>query len=376
MLPAGKLILSHSSCVCALASTTVMGASLCQSLATETCRWVYIRLPAMLDEGSWLAKSVSRAWHPLSLAGHHGGKLELLIDVHKGVNGQRSWSELLFHHLDDMQKNSHSFPHVGHTRQRFDITRQVDVRGPFGSAFSRCFETMRRTAGLNSARYDLVILYGSGIGLPSALSALKEFIERRRTGKPIPQAVWFMWQCRHAEDLQLCWDSLHRVIYAGGGLADEARWNSLRLGDARVAPIDRGRHLAAHGATWTSGSTMLDWLGVSLHVSRLTSAGRQTLETDNPLHDMGIDDDAAHTVHGWLTDEKRLQYGYHDLAKLLTERIDRMHTSPHAPPCKVCVSLCGSQRAMLQAQTDVRKAATALANRANLDWELAADYHN
>ena len=38
--------------------------------------------------------------------------------------------------------------------------------------FSRCFSMKRRKAQLEESAYDIVILYGSGLGVPSALAAL------------------------------------------------------------------------------------------------------------------------------------------------------------------------------------------------------------
>ena len=39
-------------------------------------------------------------------------------------------------------------------------------------------------------------------------------------GMRVPCFVWFQWQCRSTEELQLCWDSLHRIVYGTKGLCD------------------------------------------------------------------------------------------------------------------------------------------------------------
>ena len=62
--------------------------------------------------------------------------------------------------------------HISASRALYARPLQVHVRGPFGSAFSRCFEMKQRADQVDAPRYDMVVIFGSGIGLPSALSAL------------------------------------------------------------------------------------------------------------------------------------------------------------------------------------------------------------
>ena len=51
-------------------------------------------------------------------------------------------------------------------------------------------------------------------------------------------------------------------------------------------------------------------------------------------------------------------------------------TSPRqAEPRRLCVSLCGSQRAMQQTKAHMRKARAALRGGVDVSFELAADYH-
>ena len=123
---------------------------------------------------------------------------------------------------------------------------------------------------------------------------------------------------------------------------------------------------------------MLDWLGVTLHVSSWKrdaaqeAEGRASLARDNPLQ---TDDPAAERVHGWLC--SRLHAGYHELSTLLQELDTLDHEySPHQPePRRLCVSLCGSQRALLQTKQHMAKAKAALRGGADVSFELAADYH-
>ena len=105
----------------------------------------------------------------------------------------------------------------------------MNLCGPFGSAFSRCFETAvsrdRNAYGAQVSRFDVAVLFAAGLGLPSALSALRQFIELRRTQPSlVPPYCWFVWQCRHEEELQLAWDALHLAIFDGLGerAADQA----------------------------------------------------------------------------------------------------------------------------------------------------------
>jgi len=126
---------------------------------------------------------------------------------------------------------------------------------------------------------------------------------------------------------------------------------------------------------------MLDWLGVSMHVSKMTEVGLANLRAEDPLLSKGVTDGAA--VHEWLCDEQRLRHGkgigngYHDLAGLLQKlnakasELVRHQTVSRS----VCVSLCGSRRAMEQARSHMLKAKKEMGNNLQLSFELAADYH-
>ena len=61
----------------------------------------------------------------------------------------------------------------------------------------------------------------------------------------VPHFVWFQWQCRSTEELQLCWDSLHRIVYGAKGLCDERTWQREKeaLSSGQRVPLDYGKHL-------------------------------------------------------------------------------------------------------------------------------------
>jgi hypothetical protein len=129
--------------------------------------------------------------------------------------------------------------------------------------------------------------------------------------------------------------------------------------------------------TTASGSTSMSSAASStvppqLSMSAAEAEGRAALQADNPLEST---DPAAGRVHAWLCNQ--LRAGYHDLATLLGEldRLDHKY-SPHQPePRRLCVSLCGSQRAMLQTRAHMAKARKKLRGSTEVSYELAADYH-
>lgn len=153
------------------------------------------------------------------------------------------------------------------------------MRGPFGSAFSRCFEMVPRPQQISAPRFHCVVLIGTGVGLPSALSALREYCRRRMAGVLVPPFVWFLWQCRNAEDLSLAWDSLHRLIFQSSGLCTEEEDSLRSMGReaTRDAGLSYRRHEQRFGEPWTEASAMLDWLGLTLYVSRWKENVRRCL---------------------------------------------------------------------------------------------------
>jgi len=72
-----------------------------------------------------------------------------------------------------------------------------------------------------------------------------------------------------------------------------------------------------------------------------------------------------------------MRAGYHDLATLLGEldALDHDYSPHQAEPRRLCVSLCGSQRAMLQTRAHMANARANLRGDTAVSYELAADYH-
>ena len=107
-------------------------------------------------------------------------------------------------------------------------------------------------------------------------------------------------------------------------------------------------------------------------MSAAEAEGRAALQADNPLEST---DPAAGRVHAWLCNQ--LRAGYHDLATLLGEldRLDHKYSPHQAEPRRLCVSLCGSQRAMLQTRAHMAKVRKKLRGSTEVSYELAADYH-
>ena len=107
-------------------------------------------------------------------------------------------------------------------------------------------------------------------------------------------------------------------------------------------------------------------------VNYAEAKGRAALQEDNPLE---VDDPAAERVHAWLCNQ--LHAGYHDLASLLAklDALDHDYSPHQAEPRRLCVSLCGSQRAMLQTRAHMAKARSKLRGSTEVAYELAADYH-
>lgn len=366
------------------------------------------------------------AWHPFSIAGVSNGNVELYMDVH----GRDSWTGQLAQAVRRMQAEDaedgrkHSEDAEGN--RVYDPTRIVYVKGPFGSSFSRCFEMINMQARKAAPAYDIVILYGTGLGVPSAVSALCEFIARRKYGTELPTFVYFMWQARrcpcpcprrmhlhtfllscgrradahahahvectsarvslgpaslwqarYVEDLTLAWDSLHRIIYEAGGLWDGEVYRQHRLVNKRRMPIDLEAHMRRNGGEpWTPETALLEWLGVSLHVSQMKEGGgRQLLENDNSLREVDS------SVHDWLTHPGRLRAGRASLSEEVVKLVARYDTEFGAtkPPPRLCVSMCGSPKMASTVAAQLKKARALLlecvGQKVDISYELMADSH-
>lgn len=112
---------------------------------------------------------------------------------------------------------------------------KVKIRGPYGSPFSKCFQSI----------YPAVVVIGAGTGLTSALSVLKEMIYRHMTNQS-RQLVWFVWSCSRVDDLIMCWRTLHELLYEAFNLDIF--------------------HMPSHWNPLTS--PMLDWLSITIYVTR------------------------------------------------------------------------------------------------------------
>jgi hypothetical protein len=111
---------------------------------------------------------------------------------------------------------------------------RILLRGPYGSAFTRCF----------NPDYTGCVVIGAGTGLTAALSVLREIIQRRKKGDAVPQYVWFVWSCRTTDDLLWAWTTLLELLL-----------NAVMDGVLRPGPH------------WTTKSNMLDWLGITIYVT-------------------------------------------------------------------------------------------------------------
>merc|ERR1712178_630336 len=104
-----------------------------------------------------------------------------------------------------------------------------------------------------------------------------EFGHRR-----LPSIVWFVYQCSGVHELQFCWESLHKLLFYAGAMADNAL--PLEVERWKLSPEV---HASRSGEdNWSPTSPMLDWLGVTLRGgSNMSDADRQALcqPEENPL---------------------------------------------------------------------------------------------
>jgi hypothetical protein len=122
------------------------------------------------------------------------------------------------------------------------------VRGPYGAAFTSCFNPLN--AG--------VMVIGAGTGLTAAESVVREILQRKMLGTPVPSRLWFVWATRSIDDLFWCWQAMIELLLAAF--------------DAQTLDAK---------AIVASGST-LDWLGVTIYVSRADKESMALLKTLYP----------------------------------------------------------------------------------------------
>lgn len=195
--------------------------------------------------GQWLyvqCKGIDYVWHPFSMSSASGDKyVELLVGIQgqwpenkRDANGdwlqakgEETWTYKL---LKKFRKSANKS-----LRTRAHHNIKCKLRGPYGSPFSKCFDN----------KYPCVIVIGAGTGLTSALSVLKEMLQRRASGKS-NQHIWFVWSCQRVDDLLMCWRALHELLFEAfqnGSISLGDQWNPL-------------------------SNVMLDWLSMTIYVTR------------------------------------------------------------------------------------------------------------
>lgn len=193
-------------------------------------QYIFIKVP-----------TIDSVWHAFSLG---SCPADDAVHLHIGVIGgqKNNWIEPTDEDPDFRQKNpTWTYKLFAAVRDRVKGGGEYEplhavVRGPYGSPFQSCF----------TRRYKASVLIGSGTGLTSALSVLKEVIERRRAGEPTSDRVWFVWTCRNVRDLRWCWRTLQQAIVEA----------------CRTGAIDVPEGWSA------ATSASLGWLGVSIFVSQ------------------------------------------------------------------------------------------------------------
>lgn len=205
--------------------------------AMQAGQWVYLQVP-----------SIDRTWHAFSLASPSSNEsLELHIgiiasapDQWVAVEGDQKRTLL---HWD--QKNpTWTFQLLKRLRgSRNPPNTAVRVMGPYGTAFSTCFERSNAAA----------VIVGAGTGLTASESVLRETVARRRLPDPAahpPMRTWFVWSCRSVDDLYWAWDGLVATL----------------LDAVQDGTLDISKH--------SDLSQCMDWLHVTLYVTERDAATR------------------------------------------------------------------------------------------------------
>lgn len=201
-------------------------------------QWMYLMVP-----------SIDQVWHPFSICSASGDDV---LSFHIGIRcidpakewtssrgiGSRSWTlspETWTYKL--FKKLDVSHPYL-----------KAYVRGPYGAAFTSCFNPLN--AG--------VMVIGAGTGLTAAESVVREILQRKMLGTPVPSRLWFVWATRSVDDLFWCWQAMIELLLAAF--------------DAQTLDAK---------AIVASGST-LDWLGVTIYVSRADKESMALLKSLYP----------------------------------------------------------------------------------------------
>lgn len=117
--------------------------------------------------------------------------------------------------------------------------------------------------------------------------------------------------------------------------------------------------------------------GVVIHVSRWKAPlSEEELKDSGLSSPMGPSEDpTAERVHEWMLHERRLRPGRHRLDELLRDIIWREPPVEGEAARSLCVSLCGSQAAMMRTRKTLHDLQQQMRGAVELSLELAADYH-
>jgi len=293
-------------------------------------QWVYIQIPEV----------EKFTWHPFSLATEAGDdkRLDMQIGIRTlpGENLERdpadagrpwtltnkSWTYKLYRALK-IEKNS----------KGPSAKIPCKIMGPYGSAFENCFAP--------EVKGSLVL--GAGTGLSSALSALRQYVRKKKMGHSVPEKLWFVWSTGDAMDLFRCWNPLFDLLYECYTSTDNNRVPI--LGPKEPNPM----------------SKCLNWLYITIYLTSSKTKLKDITEDLRMATLRGLDDDGEDEVKvdlaqkqlkkaifEWLTNEKRIIMGkmdsekYHikKLMKFFQKEIDRGYIGGKAKE-KMSVAYCG-----------------------------------
>jgi hypothetical protein len=194
----------------------------------------------VLSAGQWCylkVNGIDRVWHPFSIA---SASTDPTVRFYIGLRGG-DWEESEGKWTQPAKSATWTYKLLDMIRTSTDQTTPpaipFQIRGPYGSPFTTCFDP----------KYGAAVLIGAGTGLARALSVLMEVIQRRGVARsPGPKKVWFVWSCRNEQQLDWCWRALRSTLlqaWEQGKLNPEETWNP-------------------------ATSNMIDWLGITIYVSQ------------------------------------------------------------------------------------------------------------
>jgi hypothetical protein len=141
--------------------------------------------------------------------------------------------------------------------------------------------------------------------------------------------------------------------------------------------LDLHNHREKHNPSWESANTffhhenMLDWLGVTIYVSRPKADWHPVVAPKDPLFKFSDDTKIRQEmqketvsierslIHRWLTDKRRLRKGrfsseFTKLLLWLAEKYKKTNKTAKDP--RICVSMCGLHDVAAAAQTCINAA--------------------